>query len=491
MLLEQGKLTSGSTWHAAGLVGQLRTSANITQLLGYSVELYKRLEAETGLATGWKMNGGLRLACNAERWTEVKRQATTAHSFGLEMQLLSPTRGAGPVAADGGRRPGRRRLPADRRPGQPVRHHPVAGQGRAHGRRHDLSRTCAVTGFEIDDGPRHARCVTDQRPHRLREGRDLRRAMGAAARRAWPASTCRCVRCSTSISSPRRSRASTPDLPTLRDPDRLTYYKEEVGGLVMGGYEPNPMPWAERRHARATSSSSCSTTTGTISSRSWSWRSAACRRWQTAGVKQLINGPESFTPDGNFILGEAPEMRELLRRRRLQRLRHRLGRRRRHGAGRMGRRRASRRSTSGRSTSAASAAAIATRDWVRTRTLEAYGKHYTMAWPHEEYDSGRPLRRSPLYERLQGAGRRASARSSAGSGRTGSPRAGRGAARRLQLRPAELVRRRRRASTGPAASAVGALRPDLLRQVPAGRPRRRGGAVAGSAPTTSPSRRAA
>ena len=85
-----GKLTSGSTCHAAGLVGQLRTSANITQLLGYSVELYDRLEQETGLATGWKRNGGLRLACNAERWTEVKRQATTATSFGLEMHLLDP-----------------------------------------------------------------------------------------------------------------------------------------------------------------------------------------------------------------------------------------------------------------------------------------------------------------------------------------------------------------------------------------------------------------
>ena len=89
-LLEQAKLTSGSTFHAAGLVGQLRSSASITQLLGESVRLYRSLEAETGLATGWKMNGGLRLACNAERWTEVKRQATTARSFGLEMHLLSP-----------------------------------------------------------------------------------------------------------------------------------------------------------------------------------------------------------------------------------------------------------------------------------------------------------------------------------------------------------------------------------------------------------------
>ena len=85
LLLEKASLTSGSTWHAAGLVGQLRSNANITQLLGHSINLYDQLEAETGLATGWKMNGGLRLACNNERWTEVKRQATTARSFGLEM----------------------------------------------------------------------------------------------------------------------------------------------------------------------------------------------------------------------------------------------------------------------------------------------------------------------------------------------------------------------------------------------------------------------
>jgi 4-methylaminobutanoate oxidase (formaldehyde-forming) len=91
VVLEKGKLTGGSTWHAAGLVGQLRSNANITQLLKYSVELYDRLEAETGQATGWKRNGGLRLACNEERMTEIKRQATTARSFGLEMHLLSPS----------------------------------------------------------------------------------------------------------------------------------------------------------------------------------------------------------------------------------------------------------------------------------------------------------------------------------------------------------------------------------------------------------------
>src|SRR5690625_4858445 len=90
IVLERKKLTSGSTFHAAGLVGQLRSNANITQLIGDSVALYEWLEADTGLATGWKKNGGLQLACNQERWTELRRQATIALSFGLEMHLLTP-----------------------------------------------------------------------------------------------------------------------------------------------------------------------------------------------------------------------------------------------------------------------------------------------------------------------------------------------------------------------------------------------------------------
>ena len=90
VLIDRGRLTGGSTWHAAGLVGQLRSSASITRVLRYSVDLYKKLEQETGLGTGWRETGCLRLACNADRWIEFKRQATTAHSFGLDMHLLSP-----------------------------------------------------------------------------------------------------------------------------------------------------------------------------------------------------------------------------------------------------------------------------------------------------------------------------------------------------------------------------------------------------------------
>ena len=180
LLLERGKLTCGSTWHAAGLVGQLRTSANITQLLGYSVDLYDRLEQETGLATGWKRNGGLRLACNPERWTEVKRQATTATSFGLEMHLLTPKEaqelwplmqvddvvGAAFLPTDG------QASPSD------------ITMSLAKGARNagvTIAEGVSVTGIEVEDGRVRA-VVTDQGRIELRQARDLRRPVVARDR---------------------------------------------------------------------------------------------------------------------------------------------------------------------------------------------------------------------------------------------------------------------------------------------------------------------
>jgi 4-methylaminobutanoate oxidase (formaldehyde-forming) len=194
----------------------------------------------------------------------------------------------------------------------------------------------------------------------------------------------------------------TPGLPTLRDPDRLTYYKEEVGGLIMGGYEPNPVAWAESGIPDGFHY--------TLLDPDWDHFAAVMElalprvpALETAGIKQLINGPESFTPDGNFILGEAPEVRNVF-----------VG----AGFNAFG-------IASGGGAGMALAEWVAKGappydlwpvdirrfgknhldvEWVRTRTLEAYAKHYTMAWPSEEYSSGRPLRRSPLYERLKTQG---------------------------------------------------------------------------------------
>ena len=427
---------------------------------------------------GWPPAGSATAACGspaiAERWTEVKRQATTATSFGLEMHLLSAEGGAGSMAADAGRRRGRRGFPADRRAGLALRHRHVAGQGRAPERRRRSPKGCRCTGDRGRERPR-ARRRHRRWTDRLRQARDLRRAMVARDRShgrgqhsarlgAAPISHHRydrgrdaraCRRCAIPTGSPIGRRRSA--------------------GWSWAATSPIPSrgPWTG---FPTISSSSCSKPIWITSSRCSSSALARVPALQTAGIKQFINGPESFTPDGNFILGEAPEVRGVF-----------VG----AGFNAFG-------IASGGGAGMALAEWVAKgeppydlwpvdirrfgrnhldTDWVRTRTLEAYAKHYTMAWPFEEYRSGRPLRRSPLYDRLkaQGAVLRREARLGTAElvRRSRERREGRG---HLQLRAAELVRRRRpRAQGRPRARRR--LRPDLVRQVPAGRPRRRAGAV--------------
>jgi sarcosine dehydrogenase len=399
LLVERSKLTSGSTWHAAGLVRQLRSSANITQLLGYSVALYDRLEAETGQATGWKRNGGLRLACNAERWTEVKRQATTARSFGLEMQLLSakeaqdlwPLMQVDDVV-------GAAFLPTDGQASPSDIAAALAKGARMKGI--TIREGVTITGVEVENGAVRA-VVTAA-------GRVACEKLVICAGQ-WSRAVGRLAGVSVPLTSIQHQyivteavAGVTPSLPTLRDPDRLTYWKEEVGGLVMGGYEQNPRPWLSEPLPEDFEFQ--------LLQPDWDHFEPIMEQalgrvpaLRDVGVKQMINGPESFTPDGNFILGEAPEVRNVF-----------------VGAGF---------NAFGIASGGGAGMALAEwvvngappfdlwpadirrfgrchvdPDWVRSRTLEAYSKHYTMAWPSEEYRSGRPLRRSPLYDRLGAAG---------------------------------------------------------------------------------------
>lgn len=399
VLLERKKLTSGTTFHAAGLVGQLRSNANITQLLGYSVDLYRQLEAETGLGTGWKMNGGLRLACNSERWTEVKRQATTAHSFGLEMQLLTPLEalelwplmniddlvGAAFMPTDG------QANPAD------------ITQALARGARQGgvkIFEDTGVTDIEIENGRIRA-VITDT-------GRiECERLICCAGQ--WSRAFAARFGVNVPLVSMQHQYMLTepingviPTLPTLRDPDRLTYYKEEVGGLVMGGYEPNPKPWAVNGIPKGFHYTLLDSDFDHFEP-IMELALGRVPALETAGIKTLTNGPESFTPDGNFIIGEAPELKNFF-----------------VGAGF---------NAFGIAAGGGAGMALAEwvkngeppydlwaadirrfgrphfdTDWVRTRTVEAYGKHYTMAWPYEEHASARPCRRSPLYEALKNQG---------------------------------------------------------------------------------------
>lgn len=399
VLLERKKLTSGTTFHAAGLVGQLRSNANITELLGYSVDLYNRLEAETGLATGWKMNGGLRLACNQERWTEVKRQATTARSFGLDMQLLTPTeaRELWPLMNIDDVI-GAAFLPTDGQANPSDITQALARGARMAGAR--IFEDTRVNSIETDKGKITA-VITDS-------GRIECEVVICCAGQ-WTRNLAASVGVNVPLVSVEHQYMITEaidgveaGMPTLRDPDRLTYYKEEVGGLVMGGYEHNPIAWAVDGIPKGFNYSLLDSNFDQFE-QMMELSFGRVPALESAGIKQLINGPESFTPDGNFILGEAPELKNFF-----------------VGAGF---------NAFGIASGGGAGMALAEwvdkgqspydlwpvdirrfgrphfdTDWVRTRTLEAYGKHYSMAWPYEEHDSGRPCRKSPLYELLKSQG---------------------------------------------------------------------------------------
>ena len=396
ILLEQNRLTSGSTWHAAGLVGQLRSSASITQVLKYSVDLYKRLDQETSLETGWKMTGCLRLATNQDRWTEYKRLATTAQSFGMEMHLISPAevKRMWPLM-DVSDLVGASWLPTDGQASPSDITQSLAKGARMHGAK--IAEGVRVDGFDMKDGRISAvrtnagviACETV-----INCGGQWARQIGAMAGVSVPLQA---VKHQYIITEKVEGLAS--DAATLRDPDRRIYFKEEVGGLVLGGYEPNPVAWTlgdvpanfefqlfeddwdhfEQHMAHAL---------------------ARVPALEATGIKKMINGPESFTPDGNFILGAAPECRNFY-----------------VGAGF---------NAFGIASGGGAGWVLADwavkgeapmdlwvvdirrfsdlhqdRPWTCDRTLEAYGKHYTIGYPHEEYESGRPNIVSPLYERLK------------------------------------------------------------------------------------------
>lgn len=400
VLLEMGQITSGSTWHAAGLVGQLRSSASITRVLKYSVELYKGLEAETGLATGWKMTGCLRLATNEDRWTEFRRTATTAKSFGMDMHLLSPaeTQKMFPLM-DVSDLVGASWLPTDGQASPSDITQSLAKGARMHGAK--LVENVRVTGFEMA-GDRIVKVKTDRGDIACEKvvncAGQWARQVGAMAGINVPLQP---VKHQYVITEKIPGLAT--DAPTIRDPDRRTYFKEEVGGLVFGGYEPDPQAWTTNLPNDDVPND-------------WQFRlfdddwdhfeqhmAQAVERIPAlaeVGVKQMINGPESFTPDGNFILGRAPECSNMF-----------------VGAGF---------NAFGIASGGGAGWVLAEwtvrgeapldlwvvdirrfsdlhrdRDWVRDRTLEAYGKHYTVAFPHEEYESGRPRIVSPLYDRLK------------------------------------------------------------------------------------------
>ena len=203
--------------------------------------LYARLEAETGLSAGYKQCGGVIVARTEDRMTQLRRTAATADAYGLECALLTPDEALERWPADAGRRPARRDLAARRRQGQPHRPDPGAGQGRPAGRRHGwssgpgsldvLTRDGAVTGVRTDRGDVEAEVVVNCAGQWAAQ-------VGAMAGVAVPLHSAEHFYVVTD-----QIEGVHPDLPILRDPDGWTYFKEEVGGLVVGGFEPEAKPW--------------------------------------------------------------------------------------------------------------------------------------------------------------------------------------------------------------------------------------------------------
>ena len=241
VLVEQGQLSSGTTWHAAGLVGQLRASESGTRLVQYSTRLYAELEAETGLTAGYKQCGGVTVARSEDRMVQLRRTAANAAAYDLDCELLTPEQalerwpvmrvddlvGAIWLPADG------KANPADLtqalakgarlRGARVVEHTRVTGVTTQDGR---------VTGVRTDAGDVEAEivvnCAGQWALHVGRMAGDVNVPLHSAEHFYVVTEAIDGVH---------------PDLPILRDPDGYTYFKEEVGGLVIGGFEPEAKPW--------------------------------------------------------------------------------------------------------------------------------------------------------------------------------------------------------------------------------------------------------
>jgi 4-methylaminobutanoate oxidase (formaldehyde-forming) len=399
VLIDKGELTSGSTWHAAGLVGQLRSERNITRMLQYSVSLYDQLEEETGLNTGWKMSGCLHLASTRERMYELKKGATTARSFGLEMNIISPQEAydlCPIITLDG--IIGAAYMPTDGQ-ADPAGITQALAKG-ARNRGAKIYRNTLVTGFEF--GKNRVSAVKTQ-------AGDIQCEIVVNCTGMWGYQVGEMLGVNTPVVPFQHQFAVTnpinglpPNLPTIRDKDNLIYYKEEVGGLVMGGYERNGIPWA----IDGVSNNFNSNLLDADFDHFLQLAEPATKRTpclEEAGIRKLVNGPEGFTPDGDAIMGPAPELDNVFVAVGFNAFGIAAG----GGAGRM----MAEWIIDGEPSLDIWPLDIRrfgpyhrSRAYNVARTREIYGKHYTIHWPNEEHDSARGVRRSPLYFLLKEKG---------------------------------------------------------------------------------------
>ncbi|MBI4636875.1 MAG: FAD-dependent oxidoreductase [Candidatus Rokubacteria bacterium] len=305
LVLDRGELTGGSTFHSAGLVGQLRSSVALTRINMASVDLYDRLATDTGRDPGWRKVGSLRLASSGERLRELERQAGWARTFGFPMTLLSAREACDrfPLMSPEGIE-GALYMPTDGYIDPAGLAGALAEGARARGVR--FLTGVGVTGITVTRG-RVSAVVTAEGPIAceivVNAAGIWAHEVGALAGVTVPV-----VPMAHEYLVTKPIEGVERGFPTMRDPDRLVYFREEVGGLLMGGYERDPAPWGLDGIP--------GDFTHRLLAPDWErfrplMESAITRVPALAGaeVVRLINGPEAFTPDGEFILGEAPGVR--------------------------------------------------------------------------------------------------------------------------------------------------------------------------------------
>ena len=403
VLVDRAELTSGSTFHSAGLVGQLRSSVTLTTMMMYGAGLYRRLATETGVDPSWHEVGSLRLASTPARFEELQRQASWAKTFGLPLELISAheARDRFPLMATDGVL-GAVWLPTDgwldpsglamalaagaRQKGASIRTHTrVVGIGVERGR---------VTGVEVElrDGSRETIAADVV----VNAGGMFAPEIGRLAGVTVPI-----IPMAHQYLFTEAIDGVDAGLPQLRDPDNLVYFREEVGGLCMGGYERNPAPWSLDGVPPDFN--------GKLLAPDWprfeEIMAGAVRRVPAiadAGVSRIINGPEGFTPDNEFILGESEVGGFFVA---AGFSAHGIA-----GAGGIGRQVASwivdgqpeldvwkmdiRRF----------GPAYRSQGYTLARSIENYATYYDIHYPNEERQSARPLRMAPTYDQLSALG---------------------------------------------------------------------------------------
>ena len=309
VLLERKQLTSGTTWHAAGLIGQLRASSNMTKLARYSAELYTGLEAETGVATGFRQVGSISAALTSERLEELHRNAAMARAFGVPVEELSPTEikaryphlnthdvtGGVWLPTDGQADPANIALALAK--GARMRGAVIAER---HGMRalHRHGRRVTGVDWVSDDGANSGHIACEMIVNCAGMwGHQVGRMAGVNV----PLHACEHFYI---VSEPIQGLGA---LPVLRVPDECAYYKEDAGKMMLGAFEPVAKPWGMNGIPDSFEFDQLPEDFDHFEP----ILEAAVNRMPMlgeAGIHTFFNGPESFTPDDAYHLGLAPEM---------------------------------------------------------------------------------------------------------------------------------------------------------------------------------------